>query len=119
MAKNFEANAHSIFAGSYERFLFGHSYGPNFSTSFTAAGEEEFEKKSNDTKFLCTIDAHQQSIKSIAAAGPFFCSGGHDDRIRAFHVNTRGGDFGRGVVDGTQWDGDVHRVCQAQYLWKV
>ena len=55
-----------------------------------AAGEEEFEKKRNDTKFLCTIDAHSQSIKSIAAAGPFFCSGGHDDRIRAFHVNTRG-----------------------------
>ena len=90
MAKNFEANAYSIFAGSYERFLFGHSYGPNFSTSFTAAGEEEFEKKRNNTKFLCTIDAHSQSIKSIAAAGPFFCSGGHDDRIRAFHVNTRG-----------------------------
>jgi WD40 repeat protein len=90
MAKNFEANAHSIFAGSYERFLFGHSYGPNFSASFTAAGEEEFEKKRNNTKFLCTIDAHSQSIKSIAAAGPFFCSGGHDDRIRAFHVNTRG-----------------------------
>lgn len=68
MEKNFEANAHSIFAGSYERFLFGHSYGPNFSTSFTAAGEEEFEKKSNNTKLLCTIDAHSQSIKSITAA---------------------------------------------------
>ena len=51
MAKNFEANAHSIFAGSYERFLFGHSYGPNFSSSsFRAAGEEEFEKKRNEHK---------------------------------------------------------------------
>ena len=58
MEKNFEANAHSIFAGSYERFLFGHSYGPNSSFVTAAAGEEEFEKKSNDTKFLCTIDAH-------------------------------------------------------------
>ena len=88
MAKNFEANAYSIFAGSYERFLFGHAYGGPNSSFVTAAGEEEFEKR--NAKFLCTIDAHSQSIKSIAAAGPFFCSGGHDDRIRAFHVNKRG-----------------------------
>ena len=89
-AKNLEAKrAYSIFAGSYERFLFGHAYGAN--SSFAASpftGEEEKEKK--NAKFLCTIDAHSQSIKSIAAAGPFFCSGGHDDRIRAFHVNKRG-----------------------------
>ena len=52
MAKNFfEANAHSIFAGSYERFLFGHSYGPNFSASFTAAGEEAFEEKERTQSF--------------------------------------------------------------------
>ena len=61
MAKNLEANAYSIFAGSYERFLFGHAYGAN--SSFAASpftGEEEKEKK--NAKFLCTIDAHSQSI---------------------------------------------------------
>ena len=92
---SFEANAYSILAGSYERFLFGHTFSPaGFTTTLEDDKNNEEKKKEGDatkkTKFLCTIDAHQQSIKSLAAAGPFFCSGGHDDRIRAFHVNKRG-----------------------------
>jgi len=92
----FAANAHSILAGTYERFLFGHTFFPQNasssspSSSSSSGGSGAGSRNEGKTQFLCTIDAHQQSIKTVAAAGPFFCSGGHDDRIRAFHVNKRG-----------------------------
>ena len=94
--RGFATNAHSILAGTYERFLFGHTFflqnasSSSPSSSSSSGGSGAGSRNEGKTQFLCTIDAHQQSIKTVAAAGPFFCSGGHDDRIRAFHVNKRG-----------------------------
>ena len=77
----FATNAHSILAGTYERFLFGHTFFPQNasssspSSSSSSGGSGAGSRNEGKTQFLCTIDAHQQSIKTVAAAGPFSVPG--------------------------------------------
>ena len=44
---SFEANAYSILAGSYERFLFGHTFSP---TGFTTTLDDDDDDDDNNEK---------------------------------------------------------------------
>ena len=92
----FATNAHSILAGTHERFLFGHTFFPHHALlrrrrRVVVVGRKRRGIQERRENTFSVHDRRAPAIdKTVAAAGPFFCSGGHDDRIRAFHVNKRG-----------------------------
>mmetsp|Transcript_2944 Transcript_2944/g.6452 ORF Transcript_2944/g.6452 Transcript_2944/m.6452 type:complete len:445 (-) Transcript_2944:128-1462(-) len=63
-----------IFAGSYERFLFG----------YRAPDADDAEESKLERKF--TFAAHKTGVKCIAAAGHFLASGGADDTIHLYDL---------------------------------
>ncbi|GIL51838.1 hypothetical protein Vafri_7748 [Volvox africanus] len=62
-----------IFAGSYERFIFG------YSASDDCSQPQEVVKR-------YTFAAHKSAVKCLAAAGPYVASGGADDLIHIYDM---------------------------------
>ncbi|GLI69685.1 hypothetical protein VaNZ11_014373 [Volvox africanus] len=62
-----------IFAGSYERFIFG------YSASDDCSQPQEVVKR-------YTFAAHKSAVKCLAAAGPYVASGGADDLIHMYDM---------------------------------
>ncbi|EFJ41269.1 hypothetical protein VOLCADRAFT_119771, partial [Volvox carteri f. nagariensis] len=62
-----------IFAGSYERFVFG------FSASADCSEPQEIVKR-------YTFAAHKSAVKCLEAAGPYVASGGADDLIHLYDM---------------------------------
>ncbi|KAG2483532.1 hypothetical protein HYH03_017637 [Edaphochlamys debaryana] len=62
-----------IFAGSYERFIFG------YSASADCSQPQEVVKR-------YTFAAHQSGVKCMAASGPYVASGGSDDTIHLYDM---------------------------------
>eukprot|EP00873_Tetraselmis_striata_P026041 jgi/Tetstr1/446305/TSEL_033849.t1 len=77
--------AATLTAGSYERFLFGYRAQP------AAGGAAENGKPTLDRCF--TYAAHQGSVKCVTAVGNFIASGGADDLIHVYDLNS-GADLG-------------------------
>ncbi|GLC45171.1 hypothetical protein PLESTB_000427800 [Pleodorina starrii] len=62
-----------LFAGSYERFIFG------FSASADCSEPQEIVKR-------YTFAAHKSAVKCLVAAGPYVVSGGADDLIHMYDM---------------------------------
>ncbi|KAG1667842.1 hypothetical protein FOA52_011030 [Chlamydomonas sp. UWO 241] len=69
--------ASHVFAGCYERFIFGFVVPP---------GSDDVPEEPGTLARMFTFAAHKHAVKCVASCGPYVASGGADDTIHLYDV---------------------------------